>query len=162
MPIPEFVLSMRAKVGTDLLWMPGVSAVVVGADGKLLLGRRADNGLWAVVSGILEPGEQPAHAVVREALEETGVHVRVDGLASFYSDARTIVYENGDRAQYLDLTFACTAIGGQAQVGDDESTEVGWFDPDALPTPLAPSSKSRLAHARAYLEDPAAGPSYAR
>ena len=162
MPIPDFVLSLRAKVGTDLLWMPGVSAVVVGADGRLLFGRRADNGLWAVVSGILEPGEQPAHAVVREVLEETGVHVRVDGLASFYSDARTIVYGNGDRAQYLDLTFACTAIGGEARVGDDESTEVGWFAPDALPTPLAPSSRARIAHATAYRADPAAGPSFAR
>src|SRR5450756_1873189 len=60
MPIPDFVLALRSHIGKELLWMPGVSAVVVHEDGRLLLGRRADNGLWAVVSGILEPGEQPA------------------------------------------------------------------------------------------------------
>ena len=162
MPIPEFVLSLRAKVGTDLLWMPGVSAVVVGADGRLLLGRRADNGLWAVVSGILEPGEQPAQAVVREVLEETGVHVRVDDLVAVYSDAHPIVYGNGDRAQYLDLTFVCSVVGGEARVADDESTEVGWFAPDALPTPLAASTRSRLAHAQSHRTNPQNGPSYAR
>src|SRR5665648_218290 len=70
MPIPDFVLALRSHVGHELLWMPGVSAVVVHEDGRLLLGRRADNGLWAVVSGILEPGEQPALAAVREALDD--------------------------------------------------------------------------------------------
>ncbi len=69
MPIPDFVVALRSHMGTELLWMPGVSAVVVHEDGRLLLGRRADNGLWAVVSGSLEPGEQPALAAVREVLE---------------------------------------------------------------------------------------------
>ncbi|MFD5330678.1 NUDIX hydrolase [Cellulosimicrobium cellulans] len=31
MPIPEFVAALRSRIGTDLLWMPGVSAVVVDA-----------------------------------------------------------------------------------------------------------------------------------
>ena len=50
MPIPDFVLTLRSHVGHELLWMPGVSAVVVHEGGRLLLGRRTDNGLWAVVS----------------------------------------------------------------------------------------------------------------
>jgi 8-oxo-dGTP pyrophosphatase MutT (NUDIX family) len=50
-----------------------VSAVVVHEDGRLLLGQRSDNGPWTVVSGIPEPGEQPALAVVREKAEETGI-----------------------------------------------------------------------------------------
>ena len=46
MPVPDFVLALRSKVGHDLLWLPGVSAVVVHQDGRVLLGRRTDNGLW--------------------------------------------------------------------------------------------------------------------
>lgn len=157
MPIPEFVLQLRSRVGSDLLWMTGVSAVVVHEDGQLLLGRRADNGLWAVVSGILEPGEQPAHAAAREVLEETGVVVRVEALAAVWSDPQAVVYANGDRAQYLDLTFVCRAVAGEAHVADDESVDVGWFAAAALPEPLAPSSRARIARALAYRRDPACG-----
>lgn len=163
MPIPDFVVALRSRVGTDLLWMPGVSAVVVHDDGRLLLGRRSDNGLWAVVSGILEPGEQPAIAAVREVLEETGIVAVVQGLAAVASDAETVHYENGDRAQYLDLTFLCRAVGpGDPWVGDDESTDVGWFAHDALPDTLARSSRTRIAHALAYRANPENGTWFAR
>ncbi|NMR18701.1 NUDIX domain-containing protein [Cellulomonas fimi] len=157
MPIPDFVSRLRARVGTDLLWLPGVSAVVVDEDGRLLLGRRADNGRWAVVSGILEPGEQPAHAAVREVREETGVDAVTVALVAVSSDRERVVYENGDQAQYVDLTFLCRPVGGEAHVGDDESTEVGWFPPDALPEPMTRTSRERIAHALAYRADPARG-----
>jgi 8-oxo-dGTP pyrophosphatase MutT (NUDIX family) len=76
--------------------MPGVSAVVVHENGRLLLGRRTDNGLWAVVSGIPEPGEQPALAAVREVLEETGIKAVVQGLAAVSSGPEPVRYGNGD------------------------------------------------------------------
>ena len=57
MATPEFIVSLRQKIGHDMLWLPGVIIVVVDEAGRLLLGRRADNGRWAVVSGIPEPGE---------------------------------------------------------------------------------------------------------
>ena len=163
MPIPDFVLALRSHVGHELLWMPGVSAVVVHEDGRLLLGQRADNGLWAVVSGILEPGEQPALAAVREVLEETGIHAVVEGLAAVSSSPETVQYENGDRAQYLDLTFLCRVVGtDDPWVADDESTAVGWFEADTLPAPLMESSRSRIAHALAYRAHPENGTWFAR
>ena len=106
--------------------MPGVSAVVVHDDGRLLLGRRSDNGLWAVVSGILEPGEQPAHAAVREVLEEGGVSAQIQcalqnteyvnprGEARrvywflMLTDALVATPEPGFKAGFYDLT---TALG---------------------------------------------------
>ena len=163
MPIPDFVLALRSHVGNELLWMPGVSAVVIHEDGRLLLGQRADNGLWAVVSGILEPGEQPALAAVREVLEETGINAVVEGLAAVSSNPETVRYKNGDRAQYLDLTFLCRAVGNSSpQVADDESTAVGWFEADALPEPLMKSSHARIAHALAYRAHPEDGTWFAR
>lgn len=162
MPVPEFVRRLRERVGTDLLWLPGVSAVVVDDDGRVLLGRRADNGSWAVISGILEPGEQPAVAIAREVLEETGVTVEVEGLAAVDAEEGVVAYPNGDRAQYLDLTFACRALHGDAHVADDESTAVGWFALDALPDALNASSRRRIERALAYRRAPHAGPWFAR
>ena len=60
MATPEFILQLRASAGHQLLFLPGVSAVVLDDDGRILLGRRSDSGRWSVLSGIPEPGEQPA------------------------------------------------------------------------------------------------------
>lgn len=152
--MPEFVTRLRAGVGHDLLWLPGVSGVVVDDDGRLLLGRRADNGRWAVLSGILDPGEQPAVGIAREILEESGVQVDVVALVSVMT-GEPVHYPNGDAAQYLDLCFWCRPVAGEAHVADDESLEIGWFAPDALPADLVESSAERIRHA---LEHRAAHP----
>ena len=156
MPIPDFVTRLRAAVGHDLLWLPGVSAVVTDEAGRLLLGRRADNGRWAVVSGILDPGEQPVAAAVREVLEETGVTAHVVALTAV-SVGEVVTYPNGDLAQYLDLCFWCRYAGGEAHVADDESTEVGWFAPDELPEPLNPSSALRIGRTLEHIAQSAPG-----
>jgi ADP-ribose pyrophosphatase YjhB (NUDIX family) len=108
-----------------------VTAVVRRND-EVLLVRRSDNGEWAPVTGIVDPGEEPAACAAREVLEETGVVARVERLAST-SVMRDVVHANGDRAAYLDLCFACTWVSGEARVGDDESTEVRWWPSAALP-----------------------------
>jgi ADP-ribose pyrophosphatase YjhB (NUDIX family) len=131
MPIPPYVAELRALVGTRELWLPAVTAVVLRGD-QLLLTKRVDTGEWAPVTGILDPGEEPAVGAAREALEETGVEVRVDRLASVSASPR-IVHDNGDIGVYLDLTFACTWLRGEARVGDDENTDVRWWPLDALP-----------------------------
>ncbi len=141
MPTPEFVLRLREKIGHDFLPMAGTTGVVLDGD-RLLLGRRADTGRWAVPSGILEPGEQPAEGVLREVEEETGVVAAVEALTSTHV-LPPVTYPNGDRAQYLDLTFRCRYLHGEARVNDDESLEVGWFDLDALPE-LSPHSRFKL------------------
>ncbi len=143
MPVPEFIVSLRSHIGHDPLWLTGVSAVVVDSDGRILLGRRADNERWAIVSGILEPGEQPASAIVREIREETGVDVEIVRLTGV-DVTPPLTHPNGDRAQYLDLCFLARYRGGDPHPADDENLEVGWFSPDALPTPLNDSSAGRI------------------
>ena len=131
MPIPEFVAELRALAGTVELWLPSVTAVVLRGD-EVLLVRRADNGQWAPVTGIVDPREEPAAAARREVLEETGVHATVDRLASVGAVGPTR-YPNGDIASYMDLVFACTWVSGEPYVADDESVDVGWFDLTKLP-----------------------------
>jgi 8-oxo-dGTP pyrophosphatase MutT (NUDIX family) len=144
MPVPEFIRDLRRSIGHDLLWMPAVTAVVLDASSVLLV-RRADNGRWAPVSGILEPGEQPAVCATREVLEETRVVVEVQRLVSVTA-CEPVTHANGDVAQYLDLTFRCSYVSGDARVGDDESLEVRWFPVDDLPVMTA-QSRTRIEQA---------------
>jgi 8-oxo-dGTP pyrophosphatase MutT (NUDIX family) len=131
MPVPDFILELRRKIGHDRLWLPGVTAVV-RRDDELLMVQRSDDLSWTPVTGIVDPGEEPAVAARREALEETGVTISVDRLA-MTSVSGDYEYDNGDRAIYLDLTFACSWVAGEPFVGDDESVDVRWWPLDGLP-----------------------------
>jgi 8-oxo-dGTP pyrophosphatase MutT (NUDIX family) len=151
-PIAEFVRELREKVGTDLLFLPGVSGVVLNDAGEVLLGQRADNGRWSTIGGMLEPGEEPAAGIVREIYEETGVHAEVERIASVLLSP-VVTYPDGNVTQYLTVTFRCRAVGGEARVNDDESLAVGWFAPHALPD-LAEHTRVRLE--QALTDEPAA------
>ncbi len=133
MPTPDFILSLRERIGHAPLWLPGVKAVVLRAnDAEVLLVRRADNGRWTLPAGILEPGEEPADTAVREVQEETGVKADPRRLAGVATTAET-TYPNGDRARYLDVIMVLDAVAGRPRVNDDENLEVGWFPVDATP-----------------------------
>ncbi|MCY1658313.1 NUDIX domain-containing protein [Dietzia sp. SL131] len=133
MATPDFVLELRKHVGTAPLWLAGATAVIRDPESaRVLLVRRSDNGWWTPVTGIVDPGEHPADAAVREAHEEAAVTIRVDRVASI-GVSRMVTYDNGDRAQYIDHTFACTYLSGDPHPADGENTDVRWFDVDDLP-----------------------------
>jgi ADP-ribose pyrophosphatase YjhB (NUDIX family) len=148
-PTPPFILDLRRSYGSGLLLLPGVCAVLARDDlepGRthVLLVRRSDTGAWSLPAGIVEPGEQPATSLVRELYEETRVVARADRLAWLVADP-DLVYPNGDRCQFITMVFRCSFLSGEAQVGDDESQEVGWFATDALPE-LDDRQLQRLEH----------------
>lgn len=136
MPAPDYVLKLRKKIGIDPLWVPGVRGVVVDALGRVLLAQRADNKQWALVSGMLEPGEQPARGLVREIFEETAVVAEPERVVSVGA-VGPFTYPNGDVCEFLDVVFLCRYVSGTARVNDDESLAVGWFSIDELPELMA-------------------------
>lgn len=150
MPAPEYILSLRNKIGNDLLWIPGVRGVVFDDAGRVLLAQRTDNRQWALVSGILEPGEQPARGLVREIFEETAVVAEAERVVSVGA-VGPFTYPNGDVCEFLDVVFRCRYVSGTARVNDDESLAVGWFALDELPE-LMPGHLSSIRHALAPAE----------
>ena len=143
MPTPEFILDLRRRIGHDLLWMIGVTAVILDeTESSILLCRRADNGAWTPITGIVDPGEDPAVTAAREAQEEAGVQIRIEGLALVKANPPQ-QFPNGDRAQFLDHTFRARHLSGQARVNDEESTEVRWFRLDELPE-MNPRMQERI------------------
>ncbi|WP_285248281.1 NUDIX domain-containing protein [Pseudarthrobacter sp. efr-133-R2A-89] len=132
MPAPEYVLKLREKIGNDPLWVPGVRGVVVDDGGRILLAQRADNRQWALISGMLDPGEQPARGLVREIFEETAVVAEAERVVSVGA-VGPVTYPNGDVCEFLDVVFLCRYVSGEARVNDDESLAVGWFGLDELP-----------------------------
>ncbi len=131
MPVPEFIAALRAKVGHDALWLTNADAVII-EHGRVLLVHHADLQEWFFPGGHVDPGEHPADAAVREVLEETGVTAVAESLVAV-TVSPLVTYPNGDKAEHMELTFACRRISGEAHVNDSESTDVRWFPLGRLP-----------------------------
>lgn len=132
MAISPHIKTLRQKIGNDLLFLPAVSALVINDRDEILLHRSSDDGKWYTIGGAIDPGEEPAAACVREALEETGLHVRPERVVAVHTSP-TINYPNGDKVNYVGIAFRCSIVGGELRVADDESLEVRFFPRNALP-----------------------------
>jgi ADP-ribose pyrophosphatase YjhB (NUDIX family) len=109
-----------------------VGALVVDADGRLLLVRRARDpygGTWDVPGGFLDEAEHPLDALRRELREETGLEVEPGELAGVSLDRYG---EGPDAATTLNLYWTAHVTGGEAVAGDD-AAELCWFPRDQLP-----------------------------
>ncbi|HEY0258496.1 MAG TPA: NUDIX domain-containing protein [Lacisediminihabitans sp.] len=131
MATPDFVLALREKIGTASLWLSGVTAVVLRGEDVLLV-KRTDSGEWTPVTGIIDPGEEPAVAAEREVLEEADIVAVAESL-SWVRVIPPVRYPNGDVSQYLDLVFRCRYVSGEPFPADGENTEAAWFPLDGLP-----------------------------
>src|SRR5664279_6366963 len=111
----------------------GVGAVIV-EDNRVLLIRRGQPpllGEWSLPGGVLECGETLREAVIREALEETGLVVEAGEMLGVYE--RVIRGDDGRvRYHYVLIDFSCRAVGGGLKAGSD-AADVRWFTRDELP-----------------------------
>lgn len=138
MATPDFIRELRAHVGTMPLWVPGCTAVVlrtvVGSTvPEVLIVKRADTGALTPVTGIVDPGEEPATACVREVREEADV-VAVPERVLSTEVVGPVTYSNGDVATYLDTSFVLRWVSGEPRPADGENTEAMFIPADQLPT----------------------------
>ncbi|MEU4229051.1 NUDIX domain-containing protein [Nonomuraea sp. NPDC026600] len=127
----------------------GVSAVVVDDEGRILLQKRTDNGLWALPGGGMDLTESVPQAAVREVKEETGYDVEVTGMAGLYTDARHIIaYSDGEVRRQFNICLTARVIGGALAISD-ESTDVRWVSPDEIEDlPMHDTQRLRIEHFR--------------
>jgi len=103
--------------------IPCAGAIIFDDAGRLLLirrGRPPGEGLWSVPGGKCEAGETALQACVREAFEETGLHVRV------IRHVGRVLRPGLDEDVFVIDDFLCHVEDGELGAGDD-AAQVGWF-----------------------------------
>jgi 8-oxo-dGTP diphosphatase len=109
---------------------PTASAVVRDRDGRILLARRADEpgaGLWDLLGGFMDEGEDPLETLRRELREETGLEVEpgeyLGALPDRYGD---------DGPWTVNFYWETRIAPGEPRPADDVA-ELAWFEAEALP-----------------------------
>ena len=156
MPMSDYIANIRAKIGDDILILPGTSAVVINDAEEVLLQLRSDYRIWTLLGGYLDPGEDLADCIVREVREEAGISVRPESLVAVLSGADHLhTYENGHQVAIVNICFRCRPVDDTPPTTDkDESLEVRYFAPDNLPDNLFPLHRQLIA--KAVEKDPSA------
>jgi 8-oxo-dGTP diphosphatase len=104
----------------------GAVAIVQDERGRVLLVRQTYHrgGIrWGAPGGWLSGRENPREAAAREAFEETGLRVQV---------GRVLDMDSGPYGE-VSLSFECQIVGDSGFRPSEETDEIGWFSPGALP-----------------------------
>ncbi len=142
----SYIGRLRAAVGTQVLLFVGARGIVRDGDGRVLLIRRSDNGLWALPAGAMELGESIAECATREVYEETGLRARELTAFVLYSGAKHTHTDMYGHTYQLHVTgFRVDAWDGELARQTDETTDAAFFPTEALPEPLSRSVPQTLA-----------------
>ncbi|QGQ94302.1 NUDIX domain-containing protein [Paenibacillus psychroresistens] len=99
----------------------GVGALII-KEGKILLVRRAQEpgkGYWTNPGGYIEQQEPIEETIVREVLEEAGIHAKVTGIIAVRDQPREI--------HNLYIAFEMEYLSGEPIPDDEEVDEAGFF-----------------------------------
>ena len=117
------------------------SAVTFNETNEILLVKHKRFGVWLPPGGLIEEGEAPHEAAVREALEETGIKIEIIPMEQGISVPHCkelprpfAVYamDIAGEGNYIlhDTIYLCRAVGGKLSAQFEEVDDAGWFSYD--------------------------------
>ena len=130
----DYILDLRKTVGHRCLLQVGASVIVEDRQGRILLEKRTDNGLWGYAGGGTDLDERVEDAAKRELLEETGLTANSMALFGVFSGPEThYVYPNGDEVSNVDVVFLCRNWTGTIRPQEEEVSEIRFFSAADMP-----------------------------
>lgn len=133
----SYVSEIRAKVGTGMIFNPGVRAIILNEKKEVLLQQRTDMLHWCLPSGGVELGETALDALCREIFEETSLTVvEAEPMALYSGPEQQFEYPNGDQIQGFAVAFIIRKWTGIPCADGEEGSEVRFWSLDCLPENL--------------------------
>ena len=108
---------------------PTVDAIIYHPDRGVVLIRRGGEPFGhALPGGFVDYGESTEHAAVREALEETGLRVRLTGLLGVYSAPH-----RDPRSHTMSVIYTAEAENPDEVRGGDDAADAAFYPLDTMP-----------------------------
>jgi mutator protein MutT len=146
-----YLKSLRSRVGSQPILLPGVRAIILNEREEVLLQRRTDMALWGLPSGSVELDETALEAVKREIREETALDVcQAEPMALYSGPSQRFQYPNGDEIQCFSIAFIVRDWTGEPRADGEEGSEVRFWPLDALPEQLVSIHARTLSDFRQY------------
>ena len=128
-----YMAEMRKLVGHRTLMQCAASVACIDEQGRILLGKRADNHLWGYSGGAAEIDERAEDCARRELLEEMGL--LADELTFFCVNSGPeahYVYPNGDEVSNFEIVYLCRKWHGEPKACDGEMEDLRFFSRDEI------------------------------
>jgi len=140
----DYIKELRSKIGGSLILLPSVAAVILNSENELLL-QEKENEAWSLPAGMIEPGESPKEAIVREVNEETGLIVKPQKILDvFGGEDFRYKYPNGDWVEYTVILFKCSVCSDTGVIRDSETKSIKFFGKASMPNLALPYPKETL------------------
>ena len=115
--------------------------------GIVIISRRNIPLGYALPGGFVDEGEWLEDAAVREAMEETSLTVRLEGILGVYSRP-----DRDARLHTLTTAFVARAANPEKLKAADDALDCAWFSLGNLPSPMCFDHGVMLDDYKAYLE----------
>jgi len=149
----EYIKRIRSYVGHERIMLVG-SGVFIYKDGKILLQKRRDSGLWADHGGGVEIGESLEETAKRELFEETGLTANSLEFFRIYSGKEMLhTYPNGDEVYLIVSFWICEDFSGDIKIDPNEVVELRWFDINEMPKEIEPTLKKPFSDFTKYIKE---------
>ena len=117
------------------------TGIVFNSKNQVLMVFHKKLNVWLPPGGHIEENELPDNAVIREILEETGIHVKIESLKqdiniSNKDSCRELErpfiilledIESNGKHNHIDMIYICSALNNEFTLQKLEVSDIGWF-----------------------------------
>ncbi|AHG64851.1 NUDIX domain-containing protein [Advenella mimigardefordensis] len=142
--LSDYLWNLQAKIGSELIQVPLVAAVILNANDQILLQENDGTQGWSLPAGVIEVAETPQEALARQVQQNTGLELLSTQLLDvFGGKAFRYIHPNGNVVEYTVIVFNCVTEG-QPNARVVQRHKLRYFARSQMPTLALPYPKDVL------------------
>jgi ADP-ribose pyrophosphatase YjhB (NUDIX family) len=142
----DYVKYIRDKVSHHAINLTGVNVLIINDNSEVLLQKRGTFPFkWGLIGGITDLGEALEDTAIREAKEESNLHIEnLTFLGTTSGKDCYIEFPNGDKAYFITVGYYTNTFSGELKIDNVETKELKFFSYEELPDNIPNSHRKMI------------------